>query len=97
MIPVGTLVPGAVAEVVRKAPLTPEKVAFAWRMAVGPAIEKVTTAMLDPDGVLRVTAETPAWAAAVRKSQSLILNRMQSLLGKEAIVRLSHEGTRNTK
>ena len=28
--------PAVVAEVIRKAPLTDEKVAFAWRLAVGP-------------------------------------------------------------
>jgi hypothetical protein len=88
MIPVGALVSGAVAEVVRKAPLTPEKVAFAWRMAVGPTIENVTTAKLDAEGVLHVTATTPDWAAAVRKSSKLIHYRMQGLLGEATVARL---------
>jgi hypothetical protein len=88
MIPVGVLVPGAVAEVIRKAPLTPEKVAFAWRMAVGPTIDHVTTAALDAEGVLHVTANTPAWTAAVRKSSKLIHYRMQGLLGEAAVLRL---------
>ena len=50
-----------VAEVIRKAPLTDEKVAFAWRLAVGPAIAKATTVRLDADGTLYVTAESQAW------------------------------------
>ena len=88
MIPVGVLVAGAVAEVIRKAPLTPEKVAFAWRMAVGATIENVTTAKLDEDGVLHVTADTPDWASAVKKSSKLIHYRMQGLLGEQAVARL---------
>ena len=34
--------PGALAEVLRRAPLTPEKVAFAWRTAVGAAVDRAT-------------------------------------------------------
>ena len=48
--------PAVLADVIRKAPLTDEKVAFAWRTAVGPAFERVTTARLDATGVLHVTA-----------------------------------------
>ena len=92
MIPVGTLVPGAVAEVIRKAPLTPEKVAFAWRMAVGPAIDNATTVRLGVDGILYVDAHTPAWAAAVRKSSGLILNRLLNLLGNDAPERIEITG-----
>jgi hypothetical protein len=88
MIPVGTLVPGAVAEVIRKAPLTPEKVAFAWRMAVGPAIDKATRISLDDGGVLQVRVDTAAWASALRKSSSLILSRLETLLGSDAVLQI---------
>ena len=43
--------PDALAAVLRRAPLTPEKVAFSWRTAVGPAVDKVTSVELH-DGVL---------------------------------------------
>jgi len=82
------VMPAVVAEVVRKAPLTPEKVAFAWRLAVGPAIDKSTTVRLADNGVLYVRAETPAWLAAVRKSTSLIQIRMADLLGEDTIKKL---------
>ena len=43
VIPVHEFMPQALAEILRKAPLTPEKVAFAWRSAVGPAVDKAST------------------------------------------------------
>ena len=58
--------PAVVAEVIRKAPLTDEKVAFAWRLAVGPALGKATTVRLAADGTLYVTADSPAWNDAIR-------------------------------
>lgn len=79
---------GVVAEVIRKAPLTAEKVAFAWRLAVGAAIDKSTTVRLADTGVLYVRAETPAWLAAVRKSTSLIQIRLDDLLGENTVKKL---------
>lgn len=85
MIRASQVIPGVVEEVLRKAPLTPEKVAFAWRMSVGPAIGKVTSVRLDSDGLLHVRCETAAWVAAVRKSSSLIRRRLDALLGAGAV------------
>ena len=79
------MIPAVVEEVVRKAPLTPEKVAFAWRMAVGPAIGKATSVRLGENGTLYVTSDSPAWASAVRKSTSLIQIRLEGFLGPDAV------------
>ena len=57
--PASEILTGVVAEVIKKAPLTPEKVALAWRLAVGPAVAKATTVSLDGLGVLHVKAATP--------------------------------------
>ncbi len=73
--------PAVVEEVIRKAPLTSEKVAFAWRMAVGPAIGNATSVRLGENGTLYVTSDSPAWTAAVRKSTSLIHIRLEGFLG----------------
>ncbi|MEO8682097.1 MAG: DciA family protein [Vicinamibacterales bacterium] len=81
VIPAREILPGVLAAVIKNAPLTPEKVAFAWRLAVGPEVGRATTVTLDGQGVLHVQAETPAWIAAVRKSTSLIHLRMNDLLG----------------
>ena len=80
MIPVNHLMTGALASILRHAPLTPEKVAFSWRTAVGPAVDKVTAVELH-DGVLYVRARDAAWQREVERSAALIRSRLDGLLG----------------
>ena len=91
VIPASEILPRVLAEVIKKAPLTPEKVALAWRLAVGAGVAKSTTVALDSQGVLHVKADTPAWIAAVRKSRSLIHHRMNELLGEATVHALEFE------
>jgi hypothetical protein len=81
---------GVVAEVVRKAPLTDEKVSFAWRLAVGPAVDKATTVRLSADGTLHVRAESKAWVDSVRASVGLIRSRLAHYLGDDVVKRISY-------
>lgn len=85
MIPVRQVVPEAVAEIIRKAPLTPEKVAFAWRSVVGPAITQATTVSWGDDGVLRVKTKDAAWQREVERSAALIRSRLETLLGEQVV------------
>jgi hypothetical protein len=78
--------PGALAAIIRKAPLTPEKVAFAWRTIVGPAVDKVTTVKL-VEGVLQVASRDQTWQRELRRSTPAILGRLQPLLG-DAVTRI---------
>jgi hypothetical protein len=80
VIPVHRFLPEALAEVLRKAPLTDQKVAFAWRSSVGPAIDRGTAVTLR-DGVLQVSAKEAAWGREVERSQGLIRARLDALLG----------------
>ena len=80
------VIPAVLAEIIRKAPLSPEKVEFAWRTAVGSAVERVTTVQLDDHGVLHVTAADAHWALEVKRSSKLILRRLAVLLG-DGVVR----------
>src|SRR6185295_3078180 len=82
--PAHLLMPSALAVILRKAPLTPEKVAFAWRSAVGPAVDKATAIELH-DGVLRVKAKDARWQLEVERSAALIRARLESLLGTEVV------------
>ena len=75
------LIPAVLAEVIRKAPLCPEKVDFAWRHSVGPALQRMTSVRLDDKGVLHVTAADAHWAREVRRATPLILKRMETMLG----------------
>ncbi len=84
VIPIHAVVPDALAAVLRKAPLTPEKVAFAWRTAVGPAVDRVTTIELK-GRVLHVRAKDAAWQREVERSAGLIRTRLGALLGDDVV------------
>ena len=79
MIPVGRILPDVLVAVLRKAPLSPEKVAFAWRTAVGPSLDRVTTIEL-VEHVLRVRARDAAWQREVERSAGLIRARLDTML-----------------
>ena len=80
-----------VMEIVRKAPLTDEKVAFAWKLAVGPAVDKATRVRLTSSGALHISAESPAWIDAVMKSAGLIRSRLAHLLGENTVRQLTYD------
>ena len=77
-------VPGALMELLRGAPLSDGKVTFAWNAAVGPALERVTTVKLERT-VLIVDAASAQWSRELERSRGVILIRLQSLLGKDAV------------
>src|SRR5687768_9948976 len=79
--------PSAVAELMRSAPLSAGKVDFAWRLAVGPSLQRVTTVRLE-DSVLIIETASVQWSAEVRRSTSVILARLQTFLGEATVTRL---------
>ncbi len=84
MIPLARVVPRALQDILRKAPTTPEKVAFAWRLAVGPSVDRATRVELR-DGVLRVRVKDAAWRREVERSGALIRDRLNAVLGDGAV------------
>jgi predicted nucleic acid-binding Zn ribbon protein len=84
MLPVTAAIPRALAQVLRGTPLSPGKVEFAWTASVGPAIRRATAVRLE-GGVLLVDSTSAQWANEVRRSSKIILRRMQSLLGDDAV------------
>lgn len=62
--PIGQVLPGALAQIVRQAPLSHGKVDFAWRSAVGTQMARVSAVHLE-DGVLLVEVQTAQWGKAV--------------------------------
>ena len=77
-------IPGALIELLRVAPLSDGKVTFAWNAAVGPALERVTTVKLERN-VLIVDAASAQWSRELERLRDLILARLQTLLGKDAV------------
>src|SRR5215212_6377787 len=84
MIPLHQFMPRALAAVIRKAPLTPEKVAFAWRSAVGAAVDKATSIELR-GGVLHVHTRDAAWQREIERSAAVIRGRLDALLGADVV------------
>ena len=75
------------ASVLQKAPLTPEKVAFAWRQAVGAGLDRATTIALE-GAVLRVHTKDTTWRREVERSAAVIRKRLDSLLGAGVVGRI---------
>lgn len=88
VIPINRVMPDALADVLRNAPLTPEKVEFAWRTTVGPAVDRVTSVELR-GAVLHVRTQDPTWQREIEHSAGLIRARLASLLGQGIVCGLN--------
>ena len=88
MKPIAQALPGALAELLKGSPLSAGKVEFAWKAAVGPALQRTTSVRLEGTRLL-VDSATPQWAREVTRSSDVILARLQHLLGREAITEIT--------
>jgi hypothetical protein len=79
--------PEAVAALLRDVPLSPGKVSFAWKAAVGPGFDRVTSVCLEGRTLL-VDAENQHWAREITRSSGIILARLQKFLGPQAVTRV---------
>ena len=89
MIRARHVIPMVLAEVIRKAPLCPEKVEFAWRNSVGPALQRVTSVRLDDQGVLHVKTADAHWAREVKRARTLLLKRLETMLGPGIVTKIN--------
>jgi hypothetical protein len=83
----GSLADTVLPVLLARAPLTPEKIDFSWRLAVGPPVHRACTVTLSK-GTLWVVAPDQAWVREIERSATVILVRMQRLLGPEVVRRL---------
>jgi predicted nucleic acid-binding Zn ribbon protein len=82
----------ALAPAIRQAPLTSEKVEFAWRAAGGAAIARATRVTLGDHGVLRVTGDDPRWIDAVRGMRTHLVRQLEPWLGTGTVTAIEVEG-----
>jgi hypothetical protein len=80
-----TAMPSALADLLGSAPLSPGKVDFAWKTAVGVAVQRATAVRLEGN-VLLVDTTSAQWAREVMRSSPVILRRLQMLLGANTVV-----------
>ena len=88
MEPLHRVLPAAVAAFIRDAPLSPGKIAVAWKTAVGPAIDRATAVRLAEEGVLEVRVADQHWRREIRRSTPLILDRLTAMLAPGTVTTL---------
>ena len=88
MFPVQQIASGVLGEIIRRQPPSPGRTAFAWSLAVGPALARVTAIELR-DGVLHVTPRDARWIPELERARPTILTRLRALLGERAITGVS--------
>jgi hypothetical protein len=87
VLPLQSLAPGVLAEIIRRQPASKERTAFAWSVAVGPAIARATSVELSGQ-LLIVRARDARWAREVDRARPTVVARLQQLLGPTAVVDL---------
>lgn len=84
MLPVQAIATTVLADVIRRQPHSAARTAFAWTVAVGPALARVTTVELRNRNLI-VTARDAQWARELDRARGTILPRLQMLLGRETV------------
>ena len=84
-----TVLPGALREAFRQGPMSQGKLEVAWRVAVGEALSRVSTARLLSDGSIEVHPVDRRWQRELERSSGIILTRLKMLLGAESVKGLS--------
>ena len=83
-----TFAGGVLAQIVRRQPPSAARTAFAWQLAVGPALARVTSVELEGT-TLRVGAVDARWLKEIERARAVILSKLQQLLGPEAVTTIS--------
>ena len=81
---ISQILPAALMELLRTTPLSDGKVTFAWKAAVGPALERATAVKLE-GRTLIVETSGPQWTREVKRSSGVIITRLKTLLGENTV------------
>ena len=82
-----TFAGGVLAEIVQRQPPSPARTAFAWQLAVGPALARVTSVELEGT-TLRVCSADPRWLEEIDRARGTVLPKIRELLGAETVTRI---------
>src|SRR5215203_7077887 len=84
MVPVQDFSSGVLAAIIRRQPASKDRTNFAWQLAVGQALARVTTVELI-DGVLSVRAVDRRWIREIERARDSVMKKMQAMLGEDAV------------
>ena len=87
MIPIQNFSSGVLAGILRRQPASKERTHFAWQLAVGPALARVTTVEL-ADGILTVRGSDGRWVLEIERAREAVLQKMQHLLGASEVTKV---------
>jgi predicted nucleic acid-binding Zn ribbon protein len=87
MLPIQEFSTRILAEIIRRQPASKERTRFVWQIVAGATLARVTKVDL-VDGTLTVTAADDRWLTEIRRARQTILERLQHLLGPDAVTRL---------
>ncbi len=85
MNPASRLLSTVLPALLARAPLTSDKVEFAWRTVVGSAMARATRVRLLESGTLLVQVHDRNWRREVESAFPVILRRLTPLLGPETV------------
>jgi predicted nucleic acid-binding Zn ribbon protein len=88
MQPIQHFAGGVLAQLIRRQPASEGRTQFAWQLAVGPGLARVTTVTL-ANGVLQVKATDPRWLKEIDRARRAILPKLQHLLGPGAVTKIT--------
>lgn len=88
MRPIQHVAGTVLAEIVRRQPSSPARTSFAWQLAVGPGLAKVTTVTL-AGSVLHVSATDVRWLKEIARARATILPKLQLFLGPGTVTKIS--------
>jgi hypothetical protein len=88
MIPVRDTATSALRLLLHDQPTSAAKVKFAWQIAAGAAIDRAAEMTWTPNGTVTIRARDLAWRREITHARATILERMQFLLGPDAVRRL---------
>ena len=91
MWPIQTFAGGVLAQIVRRQPPSPARTAFAWQLAVGPAIARTTSVKMEGT-TLNVRSSDERWLKEIERARTVILPKLQQLLGEQSVTRIRLAG-----
>ncbi|MBA2603820.1 MAG: DUF721 domain-containing protein [Acidobacteria bacterium] len=87
MVPLQNFASGVLAAIVQRQPHSPHRTAFAWQLAVGPALARSSSVELE-HGILTVHTRDLRWGREIERAAGTILRRMQHVLGPAAVTQI---------
>lgn len=88
MRPIQTFAGGVLAQIVRRQPPSPARTAFAWELAVGPSLARVTSVEMEGT-TLRVRSTDPRWLKEIDRARGMILPKLQQMLGEQTVTAIA--------